>query len=390
MSNQSSSLATGSQQNSQYLRDSKLFQPVRDIDDTEEVELQDMHNQSPNRRSKIVKNKKDFNGRDEKKEYDEIQQMSTVFNSFRSPLGKEDDFNNDGPSTNSIVDSSQNNDMNDTRDEEDDEINSASRASSGNMKNNYYTKGNNSGQSPLNPCLSLERREQDPNYKQRQAEFLASQPYQSNGSGDFVDECIDNFQANPQPRRLGNLICYWYNSQNSPRIVIGPDWVFSVIELIIMNGLAGYFVFTTDSVKHSHLFGIGFMTLLLQDISFIWLVLQNPGLPSRDIKIHTDSYINKVRILKPHLFCSLCKVVYRQDTETEHCMSCGYCIEELDHHCPWSSKCIGRGNMLMFKAFLFMTVALMVYLFSGGMFSIFRIETTIVLCKSYVFISIYS
>jgi hypothetical protein len=42
-------------------------------------------------------------------------------------------------------------------------------------------------------------------------------------------------------------------------------------------------------------------------------------------------------------------------------------VEGLDHHCPWSSKCIGHKNMLAFKAFLAGTVILMIYLFTGGM-----------------------
>ena len=30
----------------------------------------------------------------------------------------------------------------------------------------------------------------------------------------------------------------------------------------------------------------------------------------------------------------------------------GVCVEDLDHHCPWCSKCIGKNNMMFFKAFL--------------------------------------
>ena len=64
----------------------------------------------------------------------------------------------------------------------------------------------------------------------------------------------------------------------------------------------------------------------------------------------------------------MCKIVHREDAaNTEHCPDCGFCVEGLDHHCPWSSKCIGEGNMTPFKCFLFMTVCLMVYMFTGGM-----------------------
>ena len=65
-------------------------------------------------------------------------------------------------------------------------------------------------------------------------------------------------------------------------------------------------------------------------------------------------------------FCKHCKTIARKDVYTEHCSFCDYCCEELDHHCPWSSKCIGRGNMLCFKAFLVGVVACFVFAFVGG------------------------
>ena len=56
------------------------------------------------------------------------------------------------------------------------------------------------------------------------------------------------------------------------------------------------------------------------------------------------------------------------DSNTEHCSDCGVCIEGMDHHCPWSSKCIGKGNLKIFWAFaglatlgvLYLTVVLII------------------------------
>jgi len=49
-------------------------------------------------------------------------------------------------------------------------------------------------------------------------------------------------------------------------------------------------------------------------------------------------------------FCSECEV-YREE-KTEHCDDCGVCIQGYDHHCPWTSKCIGKGNICFFYNFL--------------------------------------
>lgn len=72
--------------------------------------------------------------------------------------------------------------------------------------------------------------------------------------------------------------------------------------------------------------------------------------------------------ISPHLSCGRCMIVYREGVTTEHCEDCNICVEELDHHCPWSSKCIGRGNMLPFKAFVTSLIFLIVYIFGGGVF----------------------
>ena len=40
----------------------------------------------------------------------------------------------------------------------------------------------------------------------------------------------------------------------------------------------------------------------------------------------------------------------------EHCSDCGVCIADHDHHCPWTSKCIGAGNLKYFTAFVALTL----------------------------------
>ena len=44
-----------------------------------------------------------------------------------------------------------------------------------------------------------------------------------------------------------------------------------------------------------------------------------------------------------------------------HCMDCRVCIEEYDHHCPWTGKCVGKRNVRYFYAWLFFLVLALVY-----------------------------
>lgn len=45
-------------------------------------------------------------------------------------------------------------------------------------------------------------------------------------------------------------------------IVLGPDWVFSLVEFIVINSIAGYFLFTMDAKAHFLIFTLGLGLLI--------------------------------------------------------------------------------------------------------------------------------
>ena len=44
--------------------------------------------------------------------------------------------------------------------------------------------------------------------------------------------------------------------------------------------------------------------------------------------------------------CNQCGML--RPASAHHCYDCDTCTEELDHHCPWTGKCIGKRNMPWF------------------------------------------
>lgn len=51
-------------------------------------------------------------------------------------------------------------------------------------------------------------------------------------------------------------------------------------------------------------------------------------------------------------FCSYDEVL---KTETSfHCHTCGRCVEQFDHHCPFINNCLGYRNHKYFTLFVFM------------------------------------
>jgi hypothetical protein len=81
------------------------------------------------------------------------------------------------------------------------------------------------------------------------------------------------YMSDPTPRTLGKNYCFWYNNNNRPRIVIGPDWPFSIILILIIDIGLGYFLKTMDYSNNTVIFWIGLILLLLENISFLWTVV---------------------------------------------------------------------------------------------------------------------
>ena len=59
------------------------------------------------------------------------------------------------------------------------------------------------------------------------------------------------------------------------------------------------------------------------------------------------------------MLCSRCHAVKVKGSF--HCRDCDCCIKEWDHHCLWTGKCIGEGNICYFYGFLAWTILFMSY-----------------------------
>ncbi|CAD7953661.1 unnamed protein product [Amoebophrya sp. A120] len=64
------------------------------------------------------------------------------------------------------------------------------------------------------------------------------------------------------------------------------------------------------------------------------------------------SYCNKCdpdgSVLKEYFYPNVANNGYN----LHHCEFCDTCIQDFDHHCPWTGKCIGAGNIVSFYRFL--------------------------------------
>ena len=85
------------------------------------------------------------------------------------------------------------------------------------------------------------------------------------------------------------------------------------------------------------IFVINYFTFI---ISYLYTALINPGIPKRQ---YYFKYLETKNLAKNDWQkCSKCNILIPTNFKVTHCNRCQICIREHDHHCPWTSKCIGK------------------------------------------------
>lgn len=109
-----------------------------------------------------------------------------------------------------------------------------------------------------------------------------------------------NFLRDPTPRRLGKLNCFWYDPVSKrPRIVVGPDYLFSILELVLANAITwGAALLPSIYTQNYEVFAVGLSILSLQNLSFLLTLSKNPSLPPRNPNAHSRSHLNRVKTIE--------------------------------------------------------------------------------------------
>ena len=95
---------------------------------------------------------------------------------------------------------------------------------------------------------------------------------------------------------------------------------------------------------------IGIIIYILFVIFHLITSLINPGIPTKEYFLENFKIAESKT--ENYVICKKCKVIMNLDLGTEHCVDCDICVMGNDHHCQWTSKCIGKNNLLLFKIFL--------------------------------------
>ena len=147
-------------------------------------------------------------------------------------------------------------------------------------------------------------------------------------------------------KKLGNTYSFFGDIYGNPKIIIGPHWYFYALVTFYFS--LGFFfeIYFLGKYTSILLNILGFLIFFTFLFSYSYTALINPGYPKHDI----DSITGEPRNM--FYFCSTCKMWVNRDKKTLHCSDCNICIEKLDHHCPWTGKCIGDKNLISYYIFV--------------------------------------
>ncbi|CAD8139064.1 unnamed protein product [Paramecium pentaurelia] len=181
---------------------------------------------------------------------------------------------------------------------------------------------------------------------------------------------LDETYQTPVDIRWGN--CYPLVIKNNiPKIVIGPHWPLFIFAYSLFIAASIFLIgwhFTSTSSEFIK--WATFIVCVNQCWSYAWVALINPGVINYD---KNNSMDNRPRCSQQlniendskTWYCSVCKLL--QLHGTVHCRDCDLCIQEMDHHCPWTGKCIGKGNIKQFYYFLVSTLIFMIFNIIGSL-----------------------
>jgi palmitoyltransferase ZDHHC9/14/18 len=169
-----------------------------------------------------------------------------------------------------------------------------------------------------------------------------------------------------RPQRIGNsyLLCGKKNTSFPQQLFIGPEWPCMIITNVLIILPTYFFIVNVASEVDVSVMIIAMITGTVLLIMFASTACSEPGIvwtpgefdgtqaKSPEDKLETGFIkpINSSSTGAPQIMCGQCQL--DRPRTASHCYECGLCVDELDHHCPWTGKCIAKKNLQRFHYFL--------------------------------------
>ena len=169
------------------------------------------------------------------------------------------------------------------------------------------------------------------------------------------EEALGRAVLRPHRRPLGAAHIF-YGKGHWPRgCMVGPDYIcLSIAYILIWAPSVGLLIALAAQSSAVNFFVV-FISLLLVTATLNAAAFSDPGIIPKNEMASDDVSLPPTEEGTGRTLCARC-LVYRP-RGAFHCKDCDCCVEELDHHCPWTGHCIGKANLNAFRLYLGMLAA---------------------------------
>lgn len=196
-------------------------------------------------------------------------------------------------------------------------------------------------------------------------------------------ERTDDGKFHLRPHMVGNSILLYgrKNSRWPMQAFIGPEWPCMVFTNMLIIVPSYFFLVNVAAHWHPAVMVLGIITTTILLCSFLCTACTDPGivwidkedeetgggdtqLKTREEKLESGQTppIGTSQVKGKLIMCGTCRI--DRPVTAKHCYECGVCVNELDHHCPWTGKCIAKKNLTTFYAFLWSLVLQLIFVIS--------------------------
>jgi hypothetical protein len=199
------------------------------------------------------------------------------------------------------------------------------------------------------------------------------------------------------PHRIGNMILlFGKRTSGFPyHLIIGPEWPCMLVTYSLIIVPTIFFLINVASLLGPIVISLGVFILFLTVSAFTCTACTDPGIifeyettiisdeetgiPSDNSNENINNNNNNNNLSnrsnsrnsssnKKPIVCNICKV--DRPLTASHCYTCNVCVDELDHHCPWTGKCIAKKNLQVFYIFIWLLCFHIIFVIATIIYSV--------------------
>uniref|UniRef100_A0A7S2V8J0 Palmitoyltransferase n=1 Tax=Fibrocapsa japonica TaxID=94617 RepID=A0A7S2V8J0_9STRA len=178
------------------------------------------------------------------------------------------------------------------------------------------------------------------------------------------------------PHMIGRtvLICGKKRSRFPFQCLVGPDWHCMLLTYTLIGVPSGLFIHYAAYLLHPAVFIVAILSTMLLLLLFSLTACSDPGTIYQEVggdsrRSNGEGGVSRDETRRQRgndanrLECGACGI--SRPKSASHCYECQTCTDELDHHCPWTGKCIGKRNLFFFQMFTAYLVVHIILILAG-------------------------